>query len=132
MIDYTTYIRYPHKVSIGNSSVINRGCKLIPGLMAKNAEIEIGNNVALGPYVCLLAAGHDHTSLKLPDTGAKITIGDYCWIGGNSTILQGVTIGEGGIVGAGSVVTKDVPPYKIVAGIPARIIKDRVLDDNIK
>ena len=61
----------------------------------------------------------------MPNTAASITVGDYVWIGGRSTVLQGVTIGEGAIVAAGSVVTRDVEPYTVVAGIPARMIKLR-------
>ena len=58
-----------------------------------------------------------------------VVISDYVWIGANSVVLKGVTIGEGAIVGAGSVVTKDVPPYTIVAGNPAQIIREIPLDE---
>lgn len=58
-----------------------------------------------------------------PESGKPITIGEDCWLGGNSIILPGVTIGKGSTVGAGSVVTKDVPPYHCVAGNPARVIR---------
>jgi acetyltransferase-like isoleucine patch superfamily enzyme len=58
-----------------------------------------------------------------------VKINDRVWIGFNSIILKGVTIGEGGIVGAGSVVTKDVPPYTIVAGNPARVIREIPIDE---
>ena len=56
--------------------------------------------------------------------GGEIHIGEDCWLGGNVIVLPGITIGQGCTIGAGSVVTKDVPPYKVVAGNPARIIKD--------
>lgn len=88
-------------------------------------EIAIGNHVAVAPEVCFLAAGHDHKQLNLPDTAASIVVGDYAWIGARSIILQSVTIGEGAVVAAGSVVTKDVPAYTVVGGCPARVIKER-------
>lgn len=124
-IDYKTYIRYPAKVSIGSRVGINRGCSLIAGFNAKEAEIVIGDNVAVGPNVTLLAAGHDHSKLELPDTGARIMINNHCWIGGNSIILPGVELGEGCVIGAGSVVTKSIPPYSIAAGNPAKVISKR-------
>jgi acetyltransferase-like isoleucine patch superfamily enzyme len=55
----------------------------------------------------------------------KVVIEDDCWIASNSILLAGVTIGKGSIVAAGSVVTQDVPPYSVVAGVPARVIKNR-------
>lgn len=125
LIDYGCYIRYPWRVSIGSSVSLNRGCTIYASMKVSTAEIRIGNNVALGPNVILFGAGHDYTSLSLPDTAGNIVIEDNVWIGGGSMVLQGVTIGEGAIVGAGSVVTKDVPKYMIVAGNPARIIKKR-------
>ena len=60
---------------------------------------------------------------------APIVIDDYAWIATNSIILPGVTIGKGAVVGAGSVVTKSVPPYQVVAGNPARIVKERTLKE---
>lgn len=124
-IDYKTYIRYPFRVRIGSHTTINRGCRLLASFYHKDVEIAIGNHVAIAPEVCFLAAGHDYKELGLPDTAASITVGDYVWIGARSIILQGVTIGEGAVVAAGSVVTKDVLPYTIVAGVPAGKIKIR-------
>jgi maltose O-acetyltransferase len=92
-----------------------------------HARIILGNNIALGPNVTLFGAGHDFSSLSLPDTAGSIVIKDFVWIGGNSTILQNVTIGEGAVVAACSLVTKDVEPYSVVAGIPAKEIKKRIL-----
>lgn len=124
-IDYGTYIRYPTHVRIGEHTMINRGCRLLASFHYKNVEIAIGNHVAVAPEVCFLAAGHDYTKLNLPDTAGSIIVGDYVWIGARSIILQGVTIGEGAVVAAGSVVTKDVPAYSVVGGCPARVIKNR-------
>jgi len=65
--------------------------------------------------------------LSLPDLSGNVIIEKNVWVGGNSIILHGVTIGEGSIVSANSVVTKDIPPYSIVAGIPAIVVKKREL-----
>jgi acetyltransferase-like isoleucine patch superfamily enzyme len=127
LIDYGCYIRYPWRVSIGNNVSLNRGCTIYASMQVADAEIILGNNIALGPNVTLFGAGHDASALSLPDTAGSIVIKDYVWIGGNSTVLQGVTIGEGAIVAAGSVVTQDVESYSVVAGIPAKKIKKRVL-----
>lgn len=128
MIDYHTYIRYMSKVKIGTGTTINRGCCLLASHFHKDVKITIGNYVAIAPDVYILAAGHDHKSLGLPDTAASIKIGDYAWIGARSIILQGVEIGEGAVVAAGSIVSRDVPPYTIAAGIPARVIKKRIIE----
>lgn len=126
-IDYRSYIRYPSHIRTGSHTTINRGCHLFASHYHKDVEIIIGNHVAVAPDVYFLAAGHDYTHLDLPDTAASIKVEDRVWIGARSIILQGVTIGEGAIVAAGSVVTKDVAPYSIVAGVPARLIKKRYI-----
>jgi acetyltransferase-like isoleucine patch superfamily enzyme len=93
--------------------------------------IEIGNNVMISPRVSIYAENHvfDRTDIPMKEQGVKrefVRIEDDCWIAANSIILAGVTIGKGSVVSAGSVVTKDVPPYSVVAGVPARIIKQRI------
>lgn len=130
-IDYGTYIRYPSQVRIGEHTMINRGCRMLASFHHKDVEIVIGNHVAVAPEACFLAAGHDYRQLNLPDTAASIVVGDYVWIGARSVILQGVTIGEGAVVAAGSVVTNDVPAYSVVGGCPARVIKNRELRNHI-
>ena len=124
-IDQGVYFRYPSTISIGNNVSVNRNCTFLSSHHFKNAEIIIGNNVRIGPGVSFFAAGHDPSSPVFADTAASIKIGDNVWIGGNSTILQGVNVNEGAVIGAGSVVTGDVPPYKIYAGNPAREIAAR-------
>lgn len=131
-IDYKTYIRYPRKVSIGTGSTINRGCRFYASHYYKDVRIRIGRHVAVAPEVSFFAAGHDYRELGLPDTGASITVGDHAWIGARSIILQGVTIGEGAVIAAGSVVTKDVPSWTVAAGVPARILKTRKLSGNVE
>ena len=92
--------------------------------------IEIGNNVMISPRVSIYAENHvfDRTDKTMKEQGVKkqfVKIEDDCWIAANSIILAGVTIGRGSVVAAGSVVSSDVPPYCVVAGVPARIIKQR-------
>lgn len=126
-IDFKTYFRYPKQITIGSNVSINRGCSFYAGHQIKEAKIIIGDNVAIGPEVTFFAAGHDSTDINLKDTGAEIIVEKFVWIGGSSNILQGVTIGEGAIVAAGSVVVKNVDPYTIVGGNPAKFIKKRAL-----
>lgn len=128
-IDYTVYMRYMNKIEIGDNVSVNRGCKMFASYHIKDTKISVGNHVAIGPECVFFGAGHDPSGLDLPDTAGDIIICDHVWIGGRSVILQGVTIGEGAVVAAGSVVTKDVAPYTIVGGVPAVKIKDRIISD---
>ena len=90
------------------------------------AEIRIGHNCLIGPDVGIYTAGHrlEPEGRVLDVYGLPVTIGNDVWIGGHSTILPGVTIGDGAVVAAGSVVTKDVAPRTLVGGNPARLIKN--------
>jgi len=124
-IDYKTYWRYSKKIQIGNNVCINRGCNFYASFFVKDAFIKISDNVVIAPHVTFFSAGHNYKYLDLPDTAASIIIEEYVWIGGQSIILPGVTIGKGAVVGAGSVVTKDIPPYTIAVGNPAKVIKKR-------
>jgi len=126
-IDYGVYFRYPRKIFIGSNVSINKNCGFYASYAIKEARIVIGDNVTFGPEVSLFSAGHDYHYLDLPDIAKSIVIENNVWIGGRSVILPGVTIREGAIVAAGSLVTKDVEAYKIVGGNPAKVIKDRVI-----
>lgn len=130
IIDYGVYIRYPKKVSIGSDVTVGHGVAIYPSFHVKTATISIGNNVRVGPGVTMLGAGHEHAFINLPDNGASITIGDNVWLGAKCLILQGVNIGDGVVVAAGSIVTKSVPAYTIVAGSPAKHVKERVLNES--
>ncbi len=109
------------KVFLGDRNVINFGC-LFDG---RHYQIRTGSDVSIGPEATILTLGHDPQSPEFADKGGDVIVGDRVWIAYRAIILPGVTIGEGAVVGAGSVVTKDVEPYTIVAGNPARLIKKR-------
>jgi acetyltransferase-like isoleucine patch superfamily enzyme len=129
LIDYGTYFRYPRKIRIGDHVAINRGCELYAIQQAAGGTITIGNGVALGPHVRIFAGGHDYGTRNLAVTAQSVVIHDFVWVGGSTTILPGVVIGEGAIIGAGSVVSEAIPPYTIAVGNPARVIKQRQLAD---
>lgn len=91
-------------------------------------EISIGARTLVGPNCSFFSGTHPlnpsvRNGTRGPETGKPIHIGPDCWLGGNVIVLPGVNIGNGATIGAGSVVTKDVPPYTVVAGNPARIIR---------
>lgn len=119
------FITSPQKVEIGKDVLINNGV-----IMLGQYGIKIGNDVCIGYNTVLVSLNHRYDNPKLPIrlqgyTGGTIVIEDDVWIGANVTILPNRTIGKGAIIGANSVVTKDVPPYSIVAGAPAKFIKKR-------
>ena len=124
-IDYKCYFRYPSKIKIGNNVSINRGCEFYPSRQFKDAYIILEDNSVLGPNIIFFGAGQDPATPELPDIAATIRVARGAYIGGNSTIRYGVTIGAGAVVAAGSVVTKDVPENTVVGGVPARYIKPR-------
>jgi len=109
------------KVFLGKRNVINFGC-LFDG---RSFAIRIGSDVSIGPEAAILTLGHDPQCENFADKGAEVTIGDHVWICYRAIILPGVKIGEGAVVGAGAVVSRDVPPFTIVAGSPAKEIGSR-------
>jgi acetyltransferase-like isoleucine patch superfamily enzyme len=112
-------------LKVGNYSNIGAYCYIgCPG------HVEIGENVLMGHRVSLIAENHNFDRLDVPirQQGVirqSIVIEDDCWLGSHSVILAGVRVGKGSIIAAGAVVTKNVPPYSIVGGVPARVIKKR-------
>lgn len=126
LIDYRNYFRYPSKIIIGDNVSINRGCSFYPSYQFKDVFIIIKDNAVIAPECTFFSAGQDYRRSELPDIAQSIIVEEGAYIGGRSVIRYGVTIGKDAVVAAGSVVTKDVPPAAIVAGIPARIIKERV------
>lgn len=112
------------KVVIGADSVINHRC-----LLYTTGGLIIGKHVSISSGVWLVTGSHDINDPQFPATFRPIVIEDYVWIGMRATILAGLTIGQGSVIMAGAVVTKDVPPYSIVGGVPARVIKERELQE---
>ena len=110
------------KITIGNNFYMNANCHIL-------GEITIGNDVMIGPKTIIWGRDHGISRNKpmkqQSHTKKPISIGNDVWIGANVTILKGVTINDGVVIGAGSVVTKDIPPYAIVVGNPAKIVKYR-------
>jgi len=91
------------------------------------AMVTLGDNAVVSQDVTLCAGTHDHTDPRYPLRRNPVTIGRWAWIAAEAFIGPGVTVGDGAVVGARSVVTKDVPPWTIVAGNPAREIGRREL-----
>jgi galactoside O-acetyltransferase len=114
-------------ITVGNWTAFNNGVHINA---AVGGNIVIGDNCAIGPGVVMRTANHKYLKLdvKIQNQGhdiADIVIENDVWIGANAVILGGVHIGMGAVVGAGAVVTKDVPPMAIVLGVPAKVIKYR-------
>lgn len=112
------------KVFLGARNVVNFGC-LLDG---RHYRITTGNDVSIGPEAAILTLGHDPQSREFADRGGDVVIGDKVWIAYRAVILPGVTIGEGAVVATGAIVTHDVAPYQIVAGVPAKPIGMRARD----
>ena len=106
--------------TLGAHSVINDHCRL-----DNRGKLEIGSNVSISSEVCILTADHDPRSENFDGRNRPVRIEDYVFVGTRALILPGVTIGRGAFVGAGTVVTKDVAPFAIVAGCPAKQIGSR-------
>ena len=133
------YCDYGNHIKVGKNFFANYNCTFLDV-----AAITFGDNCLLGPNVSIYTAGHPvhpHGRNSRYEYGIAVTVGNDVWLGGCTVICPGVTIGDGCVIGAGSVVTKDIPPYSIAAGNPCRVIRtitdedrryyfrDRVFDD---
>lgn len=125
-------INIEKNVFFGKGVDITIGDKSGLGLNARvQGPLHIGKDVMMGPDVMIYTRNHETSSLDRPmnqqgvTNPQKVVIEDDVWIGARAIILPGVTIGNGSIIAAGSVVTKDVKPYEIVGGVPAKLIKNR-------
>lgn len=126
------------QLKLGNNVSLDRGVSIRLG---DNCTIDIGDDTYIGPYCCVSGPGNikigrdcliasmagiyanQHHHVGFSQQG--ITIEDKCWIGSGAKILDGVTIGYGSAIGAGAVVTKDIPPYSVAVGVPAKVLENR-------
>lgn len=113
------YTDFGKNIKIGKDVFVNSGC-----CFQDQGGVTLGDGCLVGHNVVFATFDHDKCPSKRGDmTAAPIVVGKDVWIGAHATILKGVTIGDGAIVAAGAVVTRDVPPNTIAAGVPARVVK---------
>lgn len=123
-VNIKQYARFNSELNIGNHSGIGKNCFI-------SGRTYIGNDVMMGPDCIMYSYSHEHGRIDIPmcqqgfEKETPIHIGNDVWIGARVIILPGVTIGDHVIIGAGAIVTKDVPDYAIVGGNPAKIIRMR-------
>ena len=124
-------------ITIGNDVYIGPHALFL----CTESQIFIGNKVLFGPHVTIIGGDHRITDVgrfiydvldKHPEDDQDVHIEDDVWIGTNTTLLKGVTVGRGAVVAAGALVTKDVPPYAIVGGVPAKVLKYRFTPEQIQ
>lgn len=120
VISHSVFIRTPRNVSIGAGTLVNGRVRI-----ESWGKVTIGRHCMFNDDVLVLTAQHDIDSLDFVGDVRPIVIGDYVWLPHRIILLPGVQIGDAAVVGSGSVVTRDVPPYAVVAGNPARIIRER-------
>jgi maltose O-acetyltransferase len=122
MIPWRTYVFNPNLLSVGDNVYLGYNSYYGQG------SIKIGSNVLIGPFVSITATNHvkgkDGSFRNEDFSESEVVIEDNVWIGGHVSVLAGVHIGCGSIVAAGSIVTKNVPNNVVVAGIPAKVIKE--------
>ncbi|GFF36967.1 putative acetyltransferase C18B11.09c [Aspergillus udagawae] len=120
-----TFIEPPFLPDYGCNIIIGRDCFVNWNLTVLDTSlIVIGDRVQIGTNVSIITAGHDTSILsrrKFVEFGHPVFIEDDCWIGANVVILPGVRIGQGSTIGAGSIVTKDIPPFSVAVGTPCRV-----------
>lgn len=126
-------------LSVGDGTSIPKGSTIY----CTDAPLTIGRKVIFGPRPTIITGDHridivgkyiiDVTvDEKLPENDAPVVIEDDVWCGANVTILKGVTIGRGSVVAAGAVVTQSFPPYSIIGGVPAKLLKMRLTEEQIR
>lgn len=120
ILNMNQYILMPRKLKIGSHTHINKSA-----ILDARGRLTIGNNVSISYNVAIITGSHDCNKPQFPGRYLPIRIDDYVWIGANATILNNVRIGKGAVIAAGAVVTKDVEPYTIVGGVPAKKIGER-------
>lgn len=117
---------YGGYITIGDNCTVNSFSHI-----SGNGGVEIGNNVLIATQCVIISANHNFDNCSVPisdqgETKAKIVIEDDCWLGAGVKVLAGVTIHKGSVIGAGTVVTHDVPEYSVVIGVPGKIVRSRI------
>ncbi len=126
-------------INLGNNVSLGMGTTVL----SVKAKLTIGNDVMFGPNVTVITGDHRTDVIgrtmasiteneKVPENDLDITIENDVWVGANATILKGVTIGTGSIIASGAVVNKDIPPYEVWGGVPARFLGRRFNDEDLK
>ncbi|MBD3245973.1 MAG: hypothetical protein GF333_03085 [Candidatus Omnitrophica bacterium] len=122
----TASLRCGHNISLGVNAHINQYCCI---WASQRARIVLGDNLLMGPGVKIFASNHGTGREKVmtaqPWREKDVVIGNDVWLGANAVVTSGVTIGDGAVIAAGAVVTKDIPPYTICGGIPAKVLRER-------
>ncbi|MDO4329510.1 MAG: sugar O-acetyltransferase [Lachnospiraceae bacterium] len=121
------YCDYGSHIQVGKNFFANYNCTIIDV-----AKVTIGDNCMLAPNVAIYTAGHPvHPTARnsMYEYGISVSIGDNVWVGGNTVILPGVHIGSNTVIGAGSVVTKDIPDWVIAGGNPCKVIRKITEED---
>ena len=123
------YCDYGNHIKVGKNFFCNYNCTILDV-----GKVTFGDNCLLAPNVAIYTAGHPiHPDSRnsLYEYGIDVTIGDNVWIGGNVVIMPGVNIGSNCVIGAGSVVTKDIPAWSVAAGNPCRVLR-KITDEDKK
>lgn len=129
-VERLAYFGRGNELSMGDNSGIGVNCLCV-------GPITIGQDVMMGPDVIILTVSHEYSDVTLPmrQQGYRppdpVVIEDDVWVGTRAIVMPDVTVHRGSIIGAGAVVTKDVPPYAIVGGVPARVLKYRTDDPKL-
>lgn len=119
--------RFPKNIELGSDIALGPGDYL---WASENARISVGTRALFGPNVTIITANHGFDAREefvqlQPQHERDVRVGDDVWIGANAVILPGVTIGNGAVIAAGAVVNRDVEPFAIVGGVPARVLGTR-------
>jgi len=126
VIEPTAVLNCGKNIYIGENCHVNRFSCI---WASENSKIKIGNNLLMGPGVSIFSSNHGiektNVMINQPFVEQDVIIGNDVWLGANSTVTAGVKIGDGAIIAAGAVVTKDVAPHTIAGGVPAKFIKER-------
>lgn len=127
----TVRMRHGENIRLGNDTRVQANSLL---WAAPNAGIEIGDHSGIGPGTMMFASNHTFQPgvpyHKQPWQEATIRIGSDVWIGAGCIVLAGVNVGDGSVVAAGSVITKDIPPGSVAAGVPAKVLRARAIESS--